>query len=211
MMSDIETPLPMMEVVTIPIDQVVLDPNNARKGDVSSIMDSLREFGQHRAAIVQKGTNKIIAGNHMVKAAKALGWKTIAVTYVDDDEEKAMRRALADNATGDKASWIQDILAEQLERVGAVPGIDDKMVEDILARQREKAKGKESPIYPIVPEVGEQYDYLLIAATNVTDNAWLKTRFNIPPHRSYKNQNIGRTHVISVEEFKTMLDMEDDE
>ncbi len=99
-----------MEIVKVPVEQLVLDPDNARKGDVTSILDSLREFGQHRAIVVQRTTNRVVVGNHTLKAAKMLGWTEVDVFYVDDDDTKAIRRGIADNATGDLATWDLDQL-----------------------------------------------------------------------------------------------------
>lgn len=191
----------------VPIDSIHVDPKNPRKGNISAIIDSLREFGQHRAVVVQRSSNQIIAGNHVWQSAKALRWDHIGVVFVDDDDVTAARRGLADNAVNDMASWEEQLLAELVEITGAVPGFSEKDIEDLNARLAEHAEKVEDDqaVYPIVPKIGEEYDYVLVVATNATDNAWLQTRFNIPPHKSYKNENIGRTHVIDVEEFRKLL------
>ncbi len=90
---------PLLQVERVSIDLPVLDLENARKGNVASIVESLQEFGQHRPLVLQRSTNKIIVGNHTYKAAKVLGWTEIAVFFVEDDDVAAVRRSLADNVT----------------------------------------------------------------------------------------------------------------
>ena len=68
---------PMESVVLVPLNELHEDPKNARQGNVQSIIDSLKEFGQHRPCVVQRSTNQIRIGNHLYKAAKVLGWEKI--------------------------------------------------------------------------------------------------------------------------------------
>jgi ParB-like chromosome segregation protein Spo0J len=67
---------------------------------------------QYRPIVVQKSTNKILAGNHTWLAAQSLGWEEIAVVYVDVDDVAAKRIVLADNRTNDLADYDGQILAE---------------------------------------------------------------------------------------------------
>lgn len=127
-------PPPMPPVEEVPLSEIHPDPRNARRGNVAEIASSLREFGQHRAVVVQRSTGKIIAGNHVYHAARSMGWETIGVVFVDDDDEKALRRGIADNATGDLATWDTDILRELMEEVGTdIPGITDDRLEELAA------------------------------------------------------------------------------
>lgn len=164
-----------MEVRQVPITDLVLDDRNARKGDVPAIAASLKELGQHRPVVVQRGTMKVIAGNHMVLAAQTLGWGEIAATFVDDDDDTATRRAIADNATSSSGKWNDDILKGLLEEVGTdVPGLDEKLLARLF--KEEEAKPEE-PIYPLMPKPGEDYDYVMFWTTNVVESTYLKTLF----------------------------------
>ena len=60
--------------LTIPINSIENHPRNIRQGDVGAISQSLKENGQYRPIVVQKSTGYVLAGNHTLKAAKALGW-----------------------------------------------------------------------------------------------------------------------------------------
>lgn len=191
-----------MDSELVDIETLVLDDRNARRGDVGAVVASLREFGQHRPAVVQRSTRKVIAGNHMVKAADLLGWTKINVVWVDDDDRAAVRRAIADNAVADKAKWDDDVLRSLLQEVGdaPLPGLDDRTVSKLL-NEIEKEKPAE-PVYPIVPKVGEKYDYVLVVASNEVDATWLAERFGLRRERSYKSQNVGLSRVVSVERLR---------
>lgn len=196
-----------MRTKLVPLEELVLDDRNARQGDVDAQMESLREFGQHRPVVAQQGSHKVIAGNHLCLAAKALGWERVNVLYVEDDDPKALRRALADNLVADKAKWQQDQLASLLREVEAresLPGIDDKMLEKLLA----ETEVDEAPaaLLPISPRPGEGYSYVVIIATTDMDGAWLQETLGLRKQRSYKSeQQIGISRVITVDDLKAVL------
>jgi ParB-like chromosome segregation protein Spo0J len=80
----------------IPIDSVTLWPRNPNEGDVGAIGESIAENDFYGACVVQKSTGHILVGNHRWMAAKQSGLVEIPVFYVDVDDERAMRIALAD-------------------------------------------------------------------------------------------------------------------
>jgi hypothetical protein len=67
--------------------------------------------------VVQKSTGYIIKGNHTWKAAKLLGWDTIAATVVDCDDEIAYAYLLADNKASDLAEYDKEALARNLSEL----------------------------------------------------------------------------------------------
>lgn len=199
------TPGPMDSVEVVPLDDLVLDTRNARKGDIPAQVESLREFGQHRPVVVQRGTNKVIAGNHMVQAMRVLGWTEAGVHYVDDDDDTATRRSIADNAVGDRAKWDTDILKDLLGEVGTdIAGLDQKVVDKLLADTADASVTAE-PVYPIVPNAGEHYTYVLVIAQNIVDEAFLMSAFQIRPEKSYKSQNVKPSKVISTARFRELV------
>lgn len=103
--------------LVVSIDEVKNHPRNVRQGDVGAIAESLKENGQYRPIVVQRSTGHVLAGNHTLKAAKALGWKEIAATYVDCDDQRALRILLADNRTNDLATYDDSGLAELLKEL----------------------------------------------------------------------------------------------
>jgi ParB/RepB/Spo0J family partition protein len=107
------------DAVSVPVSLLRPAKKNPRRGAVAEVIESLREFGQHRPVVVQHSTGQVIVGNHMLKAAKQLGWEHIDALIVDDTDEVAMRRAIADNAVGENETdwnWLQTRLELRREK-----------------------------------------------------------------------------------------------
>jgi ParB-like chromosome segregation protein Spo0J len=108
-------------VINLQIEQVAIDllkhhPRNANNGDVEAIKKSLAVNGWYGSVVVNTSTKHILAGNHRVMAAKALGWETVPVQWVDVTPEEELRILVVDNRTTrigqDDTTKITDILAE---------------------------------------------------------------------------------------------------
>ena len=109
-----------IEHLIVDIDSVQPHEKNVRQGDIGAISESLKAHGQYRPIVVDRRTNRILAGNHTWKAAKALGWQQIAAGYVETkDDDEALRILLADNRTTDLASYDESGLAELLKQLVA--------------------------------------------------------------------------------------------
>jgi hypothetical protein len=106
---------PEIQSLATPITQLKPHPQNVRQGDIGAISLSLEQHGQYRPIVVQQSTGFILAGNHTYKAAKALKWKDIAATFVDVDDEQALRILLVDNRANDLAMYDDAALAEVLK------------------------------------------------------------------------------------------------
>ena len=111
----------MSRVINLQIEQVAIDllkhhPRNANHGDVEAIKKSLAVNGWYGSVVVNTATKHILAGNHRVMAAKALGWETVPVQWVDVTPEEELRILVVDNRTTrigqDDTTKITDILAE---------------------------------------------------------------------------------------------------
>lgn len=114
---------PDLNVVVVPVVDLVADPENARKHsarNLEAIAGSLRLFGQRRPLVVHGQV--VIAGNGTLEAAKSLGWTHVAITRTPADwsVEQARAYALADNRTAELADWDDRILADQLVELDAV-------------------------------------------------------------------------------------------
>ena len=106
----------------VALDSVKQHPDNARLSDTLTLMNSLDTHGQYRPIVVQRSTGLILAGNHTWDAARRLGWKKIAVTYVDVDDETAKRIMLVDNRTSDLAAYDDNQLVKLLHMVSDLDG-----------------------------------------------------------------------------------------
>ena len=109
-----------MNVESVLIDDLELDPVNARKHDdknLKAIAESLKQFGQRKPIVVWGRT--VVAGNGTIVAARSLGWKEIQVARIPDDwdEQRVMAYALADNRSAELAEWDEQILSEQLKQL----------------------------------------------------------------------------------------------
>lgn len=98
----------------IPIDSVTPYPRNPRQGDIGAICESLEAHGQYRPIVVNSRGGTILAGNHTWQAAKALGWDTIAATFVDVDDDTAARIVIIDNRSNDLAAYDDHALSDLL-------------------------------------------------------------------------------------------------
>ena len=109
-----------MNVELVLIDDLELDPNNARrhsKKNLDAIAGSLREFGQRKPIVVWR--NRVVAGNGTLVAARSLGWKEIQVVRIADDwdEVRVKAFALADNRSAELAEWDEQVLTTQLKEL----------------------------------------------------------------------------------------------
>ena len=121
----------------VPIDSLRAHPRNPRRGQLDAIVESLKLHGQYRPVIAQlDGT--VVAGNHTLAAARALGWSEIAATLLDIDDEQAQRIMLVDNRTSDLAVYDDAelyALLDELARSDAAlsgTGYDDDDLFELL-------------------------------------------------------------------------------
>jgi hypothetical protein len=106
---------PSAQSVTLPIDTLVAHPRNARRGDIELLAESLQAHGQYAPLVAQASTLHVLRGNHLLAAAKLLGWTELNVQLIDVDDDQALRILLIDNRASDKASYdaheLVDLLA----------------------------------------------------------------------------------------------------
>jgi hypothetical protein len=137
----------------IAIGSVKNHPRNVRQGDIGAISQSLKDNGQYRPIVVQRSTGHVLAGNHTLKAAKALGWKEIAATFIECDDDRALRILLADNRTNDLATYDDNALADLLKElasselgfIGSAYDGDD--LDTLLGRTNNDASLNQFPAY----------------------------------------------------------------
>lgn len=123
------------ETKTVPIGNVSTHPGNVRRGNVHVIQESLAVHGQYRPIVVQRSTNRIIAGNHTYLAAKALGWDEIDATFIEVNDDDAIRIMLVDNRTTELATNDEAALLELLQSLNeeiSGTGYDSDDVEDLI-------------------------------------------------------------------------------
>ena len=92
-------------------------PENPRKGDIGVIIESIEQNGWYGTIVAQRSTKYALAGNHRLLAAHALNLETVPVYWVDVDDTTARRIMLADNRSGDIATYNDEALAALLQQV----------------------------------------------------------------------------------------------
>ncbi len=150
--------------LAVPVDQVKLNPRNARKHDddnLKSIAASLRKFGQREPLVANELTNEILTGNgRYLAATKILKWSHLAILWVKDDPATATGFAVADNRTAELAEWDDGLLDELLGEIqDSDPGLyDDLLLVELQAEEEEPAGGA------IVQSVPERFEVVIECA-----------------------------------------------
>lgn len=133
-----------LQIVKIPIEELLPYANNARKHtakDIETIINSIKDFKFLDPVGVWGDNNMIVEGHGRVLAAKKLGMKEvpcIRLDHLSDEERRAY--ALAHNRTAEMSDWLEDVLESELDfldsidmdvsRWGFDPMETDKVVED---------------------------------------------------------------------------------
>ena len=128
-----------MEAISVEIDSLKEFPNNPRMGNVKELIESLKHNGQYKPIVVQESTGFILAGNHLWKAAKELGWTEISAVKIDVDDLQAKKIVATDNRLADLGAYNEQALLEllgeiDLQGTGYVP----QDIDDLLAMIEEK-------------------------------------------------------------------------
>lgn len=120
-------------------------PENPRQGDVGAIHTSIETNGFYGAIIVQKSTQRVLAGNHRLVALQQAGTATVPVIEVDVDDDTARRILLADNRTNDLAAYDNQLLTDLLTSIAKEnpealvgTGYDGDDLDDLIAMLQEE-------------------------------------------------------------------------
>lgn len=142
----------------VSIDTVIPYEKNPRNNDeaVSGVAASLRDFGWKQAIVVDSNM-VIICGHTRLKAAKENGLVKVPVYIADDlspEQTKAYR--LADNRTGEIATWNLDLLQIEMDELSELGfkmddyGFSDLELSQIIGENDPVKQGKTDP--DAVPE-----------------------------------------------------------
>jgi ParB-like chromosome segregation protein Spo0J len=111
-----------IDVEVVAIDSLTQWQPNPREGDIGAISESLMVNGQYSPIVIQKSSRRILKGNHTWRAAKWIGWDTIAISTIDVDDEEAARIVLIDNRTSDVAEYDGELLKRNLLELSSFEG-----------------------------------------------------------------------------------------
>ena len=150
----------MTKIVNLKIADLKPYPENPRDNDnaVPGVVASIRQYGFIGAIIVNKD-KVIINGHTRVKAMKEMGADTIPAIIVDHltpEQERALR--IADNKTGEVATWNMDLLKAELKALqeagfdmGAM-GFDTSELDELLNGDSVETGQTDPDDAPDVPE-----------------------------------------------------------
>ena len=159
-----------MNIKKIKIDTLLEYPGNARKGNVGILVESLKVNGQYRPIIVQKSTNYVLAGNHLLKAANRLEWDEIDAVVIDVDDERALKIVLADNRTADLGEYDHDLLHSLLKELEDFAGTGYSIQDiDELEKLGGAPKEEEKPEVEFSLALREENNYLVLVFDNAMD------------------------------------------
>ena len=148
-----------MQVEQRDIGQVIPYERNPRRipdAAVSKVAASIREFGFQQPIVVDPA-GVVIVGHTRLKAAQSLGLSTVPVVVADLPEAKARAYRLADNRTNQEASWLDDLLGDELAALKALDfdlsltGFDDRELQSLLVDEADLARAEETPAVPVNP------------------------------------------------------------
>jgi hypothetical protein len=125
-----------MTITLVDEADLVLHPDNPRRGEVDAIAESLLVSGQYKPLVVSRGTSHVLAGNHTLLAIRKLndGWRPtdmedavwerrpVATVLVDVDAEGEKRILAVDNRTSDLGSYDNAALVALLDSMGTLEG-----------------------------------------------------------------------------------------
>jgi site-specific DNA-methyltransferase (adenine-specific) len=98
----------------VAVSRLQTHPRNPRQGDVGAVHESITENGFYGTIVAQRSTGYVLVGNHRLIAAQQAGLRKIPVTWLEVDDERALRILLVDNRTSDLATYDTFGLAELL-------------------------------------------------------------------------------------------------
>ncbi|MCD8018419.1 MAG: ParB N-terminal domain-containing protein [Clostridiales bacterium] len=108
-----------IKVVYRDVESIIPYENNPRNNDeaVQAVVESIKEFG-FKVPIILSGDGEIVAGHTRIKAAKKMGMKEVPCIIADDlSEEQTRAFRLADNKSGEIATWDEEKLQQELEGI----------------------------------------------------------------------------------------------
>jgi len=148
-----------MDVVTLPIEQLIPYARNPRRNDdaIATVAASLAEFGWRQPIVVDEHM-AIVVGHTRWAAAKRLGMTEVPVHIargLTAAQIKAYR--LMDNRSHENAEWDDALLKLELEDLKledldlALTGFDEQEIAQLLADGVDDAAADETPEPPTNP------------------------------------------------------------
>jgi hypothetical protein len=149
-----------------PIERVHGSPSNPRDNDaaVPHVAASIKRFGWQQP-IVARADGEVIAGNTRLKAAHHLGLVEVPVVWFSGTDLDAVAYQIADNRTGELATWDEAALSSMLTALRDEDALDGvgysaEELQQVLSQpigelRHEYTSKMDTPIYEITGECPE--------------------------------------------------------
>jgi hypothetical protein len=156
-MRNVQTMIDSMTLEKVPVSSLVPWEKNPRVhgDDIDTLCSSIGYFGWTNPILVQRGTNRIIAGHGRYQGALKKALEIVPVIFFDFNEQEAAAYTIADNATAERSEWdytnLQEILADlkiegfDLEFTGLEAAMLDELTFDTEKKQ-EKAEDRKGSL-----------------------------------------------------------------
>lgn len=131
------------ETRLVSVEDIATHPKNPNRAEIARIVESIEENGFYGTIVVQRSTGYIIKGNHTYRAAVAAGLEEVPVTYVEIDDDRAVRIMIADNRIAEFGERDEEVLAELMKGLDGLEGTgySEEEFADLLAELGEGGGG----------------------------------------------------------------------
>ena len=144
-----------IEVTQWRVDDLIPDPDNPRRNEaaIPAVKESIRQFG-FRVPLVIDAEGNVAAGHTRLAAAKELGLEEVPCVVADKLTPKQLKAfQLADNKTGEFASWDTGLLAGELDSLTGLMDLEIFGFTMKPAKEKSSKKTKD-PLFVICPRCG---------------------------------------------------------
>lgn len=155
---------PALAPLTAAMKRLTPYPGNPRRGDIEAIKRSLAKFGQYRPIVARRNglSGEILAGNHTYHAARELGWTSIAVAFIECDDDEAARLVAWDNRASDLGHNDTEALADFLTELPDLAGTGYGRAE--LDGILERLAHQTPRVYGVVVDCSDEDDQVALLA-----------------------------------------------
>ena len=179
-----------------------IHPENQR-GTLLSLMESIG-IADAALAYTDEDGQRVLIDGHLRKDLSGDQEVPVLMTDLSDDEASAI--LASHDVITTMAQRDEEELAGLLEDVADVlpPDVLNAIDPDLGGFGEDEFPDEGGPTqtgkYPVVPQLDEGYDFVMIFCSRDSEFAWLQTVLDLPTKRD--KDRVGLSHVLTVDEFK---------
>lgn len=155
------------EYQLVDVKKLQLHPENARRGNIDRLEESINVNGFYGAIVAQRSTGQIVVGNHRYQAAVNVGITEVPVLWIDVDDDEARRLLLVDNRSNDIASYDDEALIELLRLAQSTTGLEGTGYSDVDLTDLERLLTPPS-LDDLIADIGTHTDDSVFSQAMIT-------------------------------------------